>query len=32
MIRTNIQGQLVAGLLAGVAMIATAQAHDPASS
>jgi tetratricopeptide (TPR) repeat protein len=31
MIRTNIQSQLVAGLLAGVAMIATAQAHDPAT-
>ena len=31
MIRTNIQGRLVAGLLASAAMIATAQAHDPAA-
>jgi len=31
MIRTNIRGRLVAGLLVSAAMIATAQAHDPAT-
>ena len=31
MIRTKFHGQFAAGLLAGVTMVATAQAHDPAT-